>query len=80
MEIVPLLERAHSPRLTPDNNATDACDIRKYACYKKTCGCMFLYCLVLICELKKNSKKLKLAINAQIIMVYLSSNPGLLIS
>lgn len=34
MELVPLLELADSPRLIPDN-ASNTCNIRKYACHTK---------------------------------------------
>lgn len=40
---------------------------------------MFLYCFGHICELNKTQKLKKFA-NAQIVMVYLASNQGRLIS
>lgn len=46
MEIVPLLEWAHSPRVTPDNNATNACDIKNICMLQKN---LWVYVFILSC-------------------------------
>lgn len=59
MKIVPLLEWAHSPRLTSDNNATNTYNIRKYACSKNPVGVCFYIVLYLLVNWKKKLKAVK---------------------